>query len=167
MRIGCGFDVHAFERGRPLVIGGVKIPYEKGLQGHSDADVLLHAMTDALLGAAGKGDIGQRFPDSDPEYRNADSLKLLQAVWEKLSQDGWKLGNLDATIIAEKPKMAPYIKEMKDRIASVLEARPEQIGVKATTTEKLGFCGREEGIAAQAVALLYRSESVKIKQFND
>lgn len=154
LRVGQGYDVHQLVAGRPLIIGGVHIPYEKGLLGHSDADVLLHAVTDACLGAVGLGDIGSYFPDNDDAYKNADSSVLLKNVWEMIKDKGYQLVNIDATIIAQKPKMAPYIELMKTNIASVLEAEREQINVKATTTEKLGFTGREEGIASLAVVLL-------------
>ncbi|WNB91994.1 2-C-methyl-D-erythritol 2,4-cyclodiphosphate synthase [Bacillus sp. NEB1478] len=154
MRIGQGFDVHAFSEGRPLIIGGVTIPYEKGLLGHSDADVLLHAVTDALLGAAGEGDIGKHFPDTDPAYKGADSKRLLLDSWKLVENKGYRLGNVDCTIIAQKPKMLPYIEEMRAVIARIFDVSTEQINVKATTTEKLGFPGREEGIAAQAVVLI-------------
>jgi 2-C-methyl-D-erythritol 2,4-cyclodiphosphate synthase len=154
MRIGQGFDVHAFCEGRPLIIGGVTIPYEKGLLGHSDADVLLHAVTDALLGAAGEGDIGKHFPDTDPAYKGADSKRLLLDSWKLVEKKGYRLGNIDCTIIAQKPKMLPYIEEMRAVIAGIFEVDADQINVKATTTEKLGFPGREEGIAAQAVVLI-------------
>ncbi|MBO8172725.1 MAG: 2-C-methyl-D-erythritol 2,4-cyclodiphosphate synthase [Bacillaceae bacterium] len=154
MRIGQGFDVHQLADGRELIIGGVRIPFEKGLLGHSDADVLLHAISDAILGALAEGDIGKHFPDDDPAYKDADSVKLLSSVWEKARQKGYRLGNLDATIIAQKPKMAPYIEQMKQVIAETLECDPAQVNIKATTTEKLGFTGREEGIAAQAIVLL-------------
>ena len=154
-RIGQGFDVHKFAEGRPLIIGGIEIPYEKGLIGHSDADVLLHTITDACLGAAGEGDIGRHFPDTDPAYKDADSAKLLQYVWQHvIKKKGYELVNADCTIMAQKPKMSPYIEKMRERIAELLECSPEQINVKATTTEKLGFVGREEGIAAMAVVLL-------------
>jgi 2-C-methyl-D-erythritol 2,4-cyclodiphosphate synthase len=154
MRIGQGFDVHAFCEGRPLIIGGVTIPYEKGLLGHSDADVLLHAITDALLGAAGEGDIGKHFPDTDPAYKGADSKRLLLDSWKLVEKKGYRLGNIDCTIIAQKPKMLPYIEEMKSVISGIFEVDADQVNVKATTTEKLGFPGREEGIAAQAVVLI-------------
>lgn len=158
MRIGQGFDVHQLVEGRPCIIGGVTIPYEKGLLGHSDADVLLHAISDALLGAIGEGDIGKHFPDTDPEYKDADSLKLLVHIWKLVKEKGYELGNVDATIIAQKPKMAPYIPQMQEVIARALEAsEPSQVNVKATTTEQLGFTGRGEGIAAQAVCLLVKS----------
>jgi 2-C-methyl-D-erythritol 2,4-cyclodiphosphate synthase len=153
-RIGQGFDVHQLTENRPLIIGGVTIPYEKGLMGHSDADVLLHTVTDACLGAIGEGDIGKHFPDTDPAFKDADSSELLQKVWELVKSRGYELVNADCTIIAQKPKMAPHIEQMKNRIAQFLEATPDCINVKATTTEKLGFPGREEGIAAQAVVLL-------------
>ncbi|HJV16122.1 MAG TPA: 2-C-methyl-D-erythritol 2,4-cyclodiphosphate synthase [Bacillales bacterium] len=153
-RIGQGFDVHQLTEGRPLIIGGITIPYEKGLLGHSDADVLLHTIADACLGAIGEGDIGRHFPDTDPEFKNANSAKLLEHVWGLVKQKGYGLGNLDCTIIAQRPKMSPYIEQMKDKIAELLEAASGQINVKATTTEKLGFTGRGEGIASQAVVLL-------------
>ncbi|NNV06990.1 2-C-methyl-D-erythritol 2,4-cyclodiphosphate synthase [Geobacillus sp. C56-T2] len=156
-RIGQGFDVHQLVEGRPLIIGGVHIPYEKGLLGHSDADVLLHAVADACLGAIGAGDIGRHFPDTDPRYKDADSTELLAHVWALVRQEGYTLVNADCTIIAQKPKMAPYIEDMKTMIARLLEAERLQVNVKATTTEKLGFTGREEGIAAQAVVLLQKS----------
>ncbi|ABO65469.1 2-C-methyl-D-erythritol 2,4-cyclodiphosphate synthase [Geobacillus thermodenitrificans] len=158
-RIGQGFDVHQFVEGRPLIIGGVHIPYEKGLLGHSDADVLLHAVADACLGAIGAGDIGRHFPDTDPRYKDADSAELLAHVWSLVRQEGYVLVNADCTIIAQKPKMAPYIEEMKKVIARLLEAERSQVNVKATTTEKLGFTGREEGVAAQVVVLLQKSEA--------
>lgn len=153
-RIGQGFDVHQLTENRPLIIGGVTIPYEKGLMGHSDADVLLHTVTDACLGAIGEGDIGKHFPDTDPNFKDADSSVLLQKVWELVKSRGYELVNADCTIIAQKPKMAPHIEQMKNRISQLLETTPDCINVKATTTERLGFPGREEGIAAQAVVLL-------------
>jgi 2-C-methyl-D-erythritol 2,4-cyclodiphosphate synthase len=154
MRIGQGFDVHALVPGRKLVIGGVDIPYERGLQGHSDADVLLHAICDALLGAAGLGDIGQHFPDSDPTYAGIDSRNLLRSVAKRLRDMNLRVVNVDATIIAQAPRMAPHIPRMIGNIATDLGVAPAAINVKATTTEHLGFVGRVEGIAAQAVALL-------------
>jgi 2-C-methyl-D-erythritol 2,4-cyclodiphosphate synthase len=157
LRIGQGFDVHQFAEGRPLIIGGVEIPHEKGLLGHSDADVLLHAIADACLGAIAAGDIGKHFPDTDPAYKDADSAKLLQEVWKLVEEAGYQLGNLDCTIIAQKPKMAPFITKIRERIAELLNASVDQINVKATTTEKLGFTGREEGIAALAVVLLQKA----------
>ena len=153
-RIGQGFDVHQLTEGRPLIIGGITIPYEKGLLGHSDADVLLHTVSDACLGAIGEGDIGKHFPDTDPNFKDADSAKLMEHVWMLVKEKGYELVNADCTIIAQKPKMAPYIEQMRARIAELLEASPEQINVKATTTEKLGFTGRGEGIASQVVVLL-------------
>lgn len=154
MRIGQGFDVHAFEEGRPLIIGGITVPHERGLVGHSDADVLLHTITDAALGAIGEGDIGRHFPDTDAAFKDADSAKLLTHCWEIIKEKGYVLGNVDCTIIAQRPKMAPHIPAMRARIAELLEADESQVNVKATTTEKLGFPGREEGIAALATILL-------------
>ena len=159
-RIGQGFDVHQFAEGRPLILGGIEIPHSKGLLGHSDADVLLHTIADACLGAISAGDIGKHFPDDDPKYKGADSAVLLGHVWRLVKNNGYQLGNLDCTIIAQKPKMSPYIEEMKKRIADLLEASASQINVKATTTEKLGFTGREEGIAAQAVVLLKNTDGI-------
>ena len=154
MRIGQGFDVHAFAPGRKLVIGGVEIPYSRGLEGHSDADVLLHAICDALLGAAGLGDIGQHFPDTDPKYSEIDSRMLLRDVAKKLAAQKLKIVNIDATILAQEPRMAPHMARMIGNIAEDLGIKPAAINIKATTTETLGFIGRVEGIAAQAVALL-------------
>ncbi len=154
MRIGQGYDVHRLVEGRKLILGGVEIPFELGLLGHSDADVLTHAIMDALLGAAGMGDIGRHFPDTDPEYAGADSLKLLAAVVGKLSGAGWKIGNVDSTIVAQRPKLAPYLEQMQKNLASVMGIQPDQVNVKATTEEKLGFTGSGEGMAAQAIALL-------------
>ncbi|MGD6845619.1 2-C-methyl-D-erythritol 2,4-cyclodiphosphate synthase [Bacillus infantis] len=157
-RIGQGFDVHQLTEGRPLIIGGIEIPYEKGLLGHSDADVLLHTIADACLGAIGEGDIGRHFPDTDPEFKDADSAKLLEHVWKIVDEKGYKLVNADCTIIAQKPKMAPYIGQMRERIAKLLQADADRINVKATTTEKLGFPGRGEGIASQAAVLLQKKD---------
>jgi len=154
LRIGQGFDVHALVPGRKLILGGVEIPFERGLLGHSDADVLLHAITDALLGAAGLGDIGQHFPDSDPHYAGADSRVLLREVASKLKQAGYSVANVDATIIAQAPKLAPYTAQMTANIAIDLGIEISCVNIKAKTTEKLGFTGRGEGIAAQAVALI-------------
>jgi 2-C-methyl-D-erythritol 2,4-cyclodiphosphate synthase len=154
MRIGQGFDVHALVPGRKLIIGGVDIPHEKGLEGHSDADVLLHALCDALLGAVAMGDIGAHFPDSDERYRGADSRELLRAVSALVQDAGYRIVNLDATIIAQAPRMAPHIPAMVNNIAADLGLSRGQINIKATTTERLGFAGRAEGIAAQAIALL-------------
>jgi 2-C-methyl-D-erythritol 2,4-cyclodiphosphate synthase len=160
MRIGSGFDVHAFAAGRRLVIGGVDIPHERGLDGHSDADVLLHAVCDALLGAAGLGDIGRHFPDTDPRWKGADSRQLLRHVHSLLAGLGWRVGNVDATIIAQAPRMAPHVAAMAAHIAADLgidlDVDPGAVNVKATTTERLGFTGRGEGIAAQAVATILR-----------
>ncbi|MBB6636530.1 2-C-methyl-D-erythritol 2,4-cyclodiphosphate synthase [Cohnella thailandensis] len=156
IRVGQGFDVHQLTEGRDCIIGGVKIPYEKGLLGHSDADVLLHAISDAVLGALALGDIGKHFPDTDPAYKDADSVKLLERVWELATERGYKLGNADATIIAQAPKMAPHIPAMVEVIARSLGAETSQVNVKATTSEKLGFTGRGEGIAAQAIVCLVR-----------
>ncbi len=156
LRIGHGFDVHAFAEGRRLIIGGVDIPHERGLLGHSAADVLLHALCDALLGAAGLGDIGKHFPDNDPQYKGIDSRKLLRHVGDLLRARGWATGNVDATIIAQAPRMAPHIPTMREHIALDLGIELDQVNVKATTTEKLGFTGRGEGIAAEAVCLIER-----------
>lgn len=156
IRVGQGFDVHQLVEGRPCIIGGVAIPYDKGLLGHSDADVLLHAVTDAILGALGLGDIGRHFPDNDPAFKDADSLKLLEQVWVMAKERGYRLGNIDSTIIAQKPKMAPYIPQMAEVIAKALDAEVDQVNVKATTTEQLGFAGRGEGIAAQSVVCLVK-----------
>lgn len=156
-RIGQGFDVHQLTENRPCIIGGVDIPNDKGLLGHSDADVLLHTISDACLGAIGEGDIGKHFPDTDPNFKDADSQVLLKHVWQMVKVKGYTLGNIDCTIIAQAPKMAPYIEQMKGNIASILDAELSQINVKATTTESLGFPGRKEGIASQAVVLLIKS----------
>ena len=154
MRIGSGYDVHKLCDGRPMIIGGVNIPYEKGLLGHSDADVLTHAIMDALLGAAALGDIGKHFPDTDPEYKGADSIKLLEKVGELLLNEGFVIENIDSTIIAQAPKMRPYIDEMRAKIAAALELDVSRVNVKATTEEGLGFTGAKEGISAQAIALI-------------
>lgn len=154
MRIGMGYDVHRLSAGRKLIMGGVDIPYEKGLLGHSDADVLIHAIMDALLGAAALGDIGSHFPDTDPAYEGISSIRLLEHVGKLLSDHGYKIGNIDATIIAQKPKMRPHIDQMRDNISNALKIRPDQVGVKATTEEGLGFTGSGEGISAHAVCLL-------------
>jgi len=156
MRIGQGYDVHAFTEGRPLVLGGVTVPHDKGLAGHSDADVLLHACCDALLGAAALGDIGKHFPDTSADFKNIDSRILLRNTWELIASKGYALANLDSTIIAQKPKLAPYIETMRENIAADLGVDVEQINVKATTTEKLGFEGKEEGVAAQATVLIIK-----------
>lgn len=157
IRVGQGFDVHQLVEGRPCIIGGVRIPYEKGLLGHSDADVLLHTVSDAILGALGLGDIGNHFPDTDPAFKDADSMKLLEHVWQLAVERGYRLGNIDCTIIAQKPKMLPHIPAMVANIARALGAEESQVNVKATTTEQLGFAGRGEGIAAQAVVCLFHN----------
>ena len=154
VRIGHGYDVHCLVEGRKLILGGVDIPWEKGLLGHSDADVLLHAVSDAILGAIAEGDIGRHFPDTDPRYKGADSLKLLGHVMDLADAKGYRLGNLDATIVAQRPKLAPHIPRMRENIAAVLGAGADRVNVKATTTEQLGFAGRGEGMAAYAVVLL-------------
>lgn len=156
IRVGQGFDVHAFQEGRKCIIGGVDIPFERGLAGHSDADVLLHAVADAVLGALGLGDIGRHFPDTDDAYKDADSFALLERVWALAKERGYALGNCDCTVIAQRPKLSPYVDEMAANIARALEADPSRINVKATTSERLGFVGREEGIAAQAVVCLLK-----------
>lgn len=158
MRIGHGYDVHRLVEGRKLILGGVEVPHTLGLLGHSDADVLTHAVMDALLGAAALGDIGRHFPDTDPAYAGADSLKLLDHVVKLLEEKGYQVGNVDATILAQKPKLAPYIEKMRDNLAARMKVEPDQVNVKATTEEKLGFTGAEEGIAAHAVALLFLKE---------
>ncbi len=154
MRIGHGYDVHKLVEGRRLIIGGVDIPYEKGLLGHSDADVLLHAISDALLGALALGDIGGMFPDTDEKWRGADSLKLLEAVVKRINENGYYIENIDSTLIAQKPKMKPYIQQMRENIAGACGVDVDAVSVKATTEEKLGFTGREEGISAHAVVLV-------------
>lgn len=154
MRIGHGYDVHRLVECRDLIIGGVKIPYTLGLLGHSDADVLLHAVSDALLGAAGLGDIGKHFPDTDPQYKGADSLKLLQIVGQKIADAGYRISNIDVTMIAQKPKLRPYIADMERNIAAVLKIDISRVNVKATTEERLGFTGAEAGMACHAVCLL-------------
>ncbi|MCQ4312055.1 2-C-methyl-D-erythritol 2,4-cyclodiphosphate synthase [Stutzerimonas sp. VN223-3] len=154
MRIGHGFDVHRFAEGDFVTLGGVRIPHRFGLLAHSDGDVLLHALSDALLGAAALGDIGKHFPDTDPQFKGADSRVLLRHVLKQVQAKGWKVGNVDATIVAQAPKMAPHIESMRSVIAQDLQIDLDQVNVKATTTEKLGFTGREEGIAVHAVALL-------------
>ena len=157
-RIGHGYDVHRLVEGRRLILGGVEVPFDKGLLGHSDADVLTHAVMDALLGAAALGDIGKHFPDTDPAYAGADSLRLLDHVVELLEERGWQVGNVDATILAQKPKLAPYIGQMRDNLAAHLRVDPDRVNVKATTEEGLGFTGAGEGMAAHAVCLLERME---------
>lgn len=159
IRVGQGFDVHRWTTGRPLVLGGITIPHDQGLLGHSDADVLLHAIMDALLGAAGLGDIGHHFPDTDQRYRDIDSRILLKNVMDSLVEQNWKVINLDATVICQKPKLAPHMPAMKQEIARLLRVETDQINLKATTTEKLGFTGRGEGAAAQAVTLIGKDNS--------
>ena len=158
IRVGTGYDVHQLAEGRRLILGGVEIPFERGLLGHSDADVLLHAVMDALLGAAGLGDIGVHFPDTDDRFKGISSLKLLAHVRELLKQEGWQVGNIDATVIAQRPKIRPYIAQMEKNIAGTLGISSERVNVKATTEEHLGFTGREEGMSAQAVCCLYREK---------
>lgn len=155
VRMGIGYDVHRLVEGRKLILGGVEIPHTLGLLGHSDADVLIHAIMDAILGALALGDIGQLFPDTDPAYEGCDSMKLLAEVARRMDGAGYRVGNIDAIIIAQKPKCAPYIQAMREKTARVLGVEPDRVGIKATTEEKLGFTGREEGIASQAVACLY------------
>jgi len=157
IRVGQGYDMHALVSGRKLVIGGVEIPFERGLLGHSDADVLLHAITDAILGAAGLGDIGAMFPDSDEQHRDADSRDLLRRVAQRVREAGWRVGNIDATVIAERPKIAPYVAAMRTAIAGCVGIDADAVSVKGKSTEKLDAAGRGEGIAAQAVVLLVRS----------
>lgn len=153
-RAGIGFDVHPFATGRKLILGGVEIPYEKGLAGHSDADVLLHAIADALLGALALGDIGQHFPDTDPQFKDISSAILLNEAYDLVRQEGYVLNNLDVVLLLEKPKIAPYLQQIQKTIADIFWCNPNQISIKATTTEKLGFVGRGEGVAAMAVVML-------------
>lgn len=158
MRIGLGYDVHRFEEGRPLVLGGVLVPHDTGLAGHSDADVVLHAIADALLGAAALGDIGRHFPDDDMRWKDADSAMLLEEVAQKVDRAGFSIGNVDTTVILQQPRLRPHIQAMREKIASSLQVDVGQVSVKATTTERLGFVGKEEGIAAEAVCLLEEGE---------
>lgn len=160
MRIGTGYDVHAFEQGRKLIIGGVEIPHERGLAGHSDADVLLHAITDAMLGALALGDIGKLYPDSSADFKDIDSRILLRDAFALIKSKGYAIGNLDAVIVAQRPKMAPYIEAMRENVAGDLETEIGRISIKATTTERLGFEGREEGISSQAVILLVKASEL-------
>ena len=155
-RIGTGFDVHALVPGRRLVLGGVHVPHDKGLDGHSDADVLVHAIGDAILGALALGDLGRHFPDTDPRWKDADSRALLRHIVALMEERGYAVGNVDATIIAQAPKLAPHVTQMRDNLCGDLDCTPDDVSVKATTTEKLGFAGRGEGIAVQAVVLLER-----------
>lgn len=156
IRIGNGYDIHQLVIGRPLILGGIKIPHELGLFGHSDADVLTHAIADALLGALSLGDIGHYFPPTDPQWAGANSLELLAQVNQLIRDQGWQVGNIDSVVVAERPKLKPYIQAMRDRLSTVLDLDPNQIGIKATTNEKLGPVGREEGIAAYVVVLLHQ-----------
>jgi 2-C-methyl-D-erythritol 2,4-cyclodiphosphate synthase len=153
-RVGMGYDAHRLVSNRALILGGIEIPHSRGLDGHSDADVLAHALGDALLGAAGLGDLGRHFPDSDPRYKGISSLNLLQTIGSKVRAEGWEIGYLDSTIVAQQPRLADFIPSMRRTLAASLEISPDQIHIKATTTEGLGFCGRQEGIAAYAVALI-------------
>ncbi|MBR6768916.1 MAG: 2-C-methyl-D-erythritol 2,4-cyclodiphosphate synthase [Clostridia bacterium] len=157
MRIGHGYDVHRLTENRKLILGGVEIPYEKGLDGHSDADVLLHAIMDALLGAAALGDIGKLYPDNDKTYLGIDSMLLLKDTYQRISEKGYTVGNIDATVIAQRPKLSPYIPEMRERIARTLSLSVDDVNIKATTEEKLGFTGSGEGIAAHAVCLIQKA----------
>ncbi len=159
MRVGIGFDVHRLQENRKLVLGGVEIPFDKGLLGHSDADVLIHAIIDALLGALALGDIGKHFPDSDVRYLDISSIDLLDRVFERIQDMDWAIGNIDSVVMAERPKIGQYIPEMSENISKCLQVKPSQVSIKATTTEQLGFVGREEGIAAQAIVLLIRNQS--------
>jgi 2-C-methyl-D-erythritol 2,4-cyclodiphosphate synthase len=154
MRVGLGYDVHRLVEGRKLILGGVEIPHEKGLLGHSDADVITHAITDSILGALALGDIGKHFPDTDEKYKGADSVKLLSHVYELVKSKGYKIGNVDSTIIAQRPKLAPYIDQMREVIAKTLETEIDNINIKATTEENLGFTGSEDGISSQSICLL-------------
>ena len=154
IRVGYGYDVHRLVEGRKLILGGVDIPFEKGLLGHSDADVLLHAVIDALFGAAALGDIGSHFPDTDPQYKGADSLKLLEACGQELAEHGWRIGNIDATIVAQRPKLLPFVPQMRENIARVLHISVDQVSLKGKTEEGLGFTGTGEGMAVHAVCLI-------------
>ncbi|MGI1658348.1 MAG: 2-C-methyl-D-erythritol 2,4-cyclodiphosphate synthase [Desulfitobacterium sp.] len=157
LRVGIGYDVHALVEGRPLILGGIEIPHEKGLLGHSDADVLTHAIMDALLGALALGDLGKHFPDTDEQYRGISSMKLLELVMGLLLERGYKIGNIDCIIAAQRPKLAPHIAQMRENLARALRTEVENVSVKATTTERLGFEGREEGISSQAIVLLVKN----------
>jgi len=156
LRIGQGIDIHPFKEGRRCVLGGIDIPSSRGLDGHSDADALVHALIDAILGATGERDIGTLFPDTDQSFKDADSCELLRLVWERVSKANWRLVNADMTVLAEVPKLKPYVEEMRDKLSAILKCDRERIAIKATTTEKLGFIGREEGLLASAVVLLSR-----------
>jgi 2-C-methyl-D-erythritol 2,4-cyclodiphosphate synthase len=163
LRVGIGYDVHRLVGGRPLILGGVSIEYELGLDGHSDADVLLHAVMDSLLGAAGLDDIGHQFPPDNDRFLNASSLRLLETVRSLIEESGWRIANIDSTVVAERPKLAPHLERMKTAIAEVLRITERQVGIKATTNEGLGYAGRREGIAAMAVALLVRREEQELE----
>ena len=158
-RVGFGYDVHRLVEGRSLILGGVNIPHHLGLSGHSDADVLIHAMIDAILGALAKGDIGQHFPDNDPAYKDIDSMVMLKRVMEWVNADGYKINQLDTTIVAEKPRLSPFVEAMKQRLSETLAIQTDQINIKATTTEGMGFCGRQEGVAAYAIVSLVAESS--------
>lgn len=157
-RIGFGYDVHAFAENRKLFIGGVEIPFEKGLKGHSDADVLLHAISDAILGALALGDIGQHFPDTDPQYENIDSKILIKKIYDLITEKGWTISNIDSTVVMERPKLKKYVPEIQNQISSILNINLDQISIKATTSEKLGFVGLEEGVKAYSVVLLKKDD---------
>ncbi len=157
-RVGLGYDVHSLVPERPLILGGVRIPFHQGLAGHSDADVLSHAVGDALLGAAGLGDLGRHFPDTDPQYKGIESVRLLERIGSLLRREGLVVGNIDVSVVAQEPRLAPYIQEMQAALSKVLNISVDQINIKATTTERLGFAGRQEGMAAYAVALLIKTE---------
>ena len=163
-RIGFGYDVHRLVEGRPLILGGVEIPYAFGLEGHSDADVLTHAVIDAIIGALGAGDIGRHFPDTDPKYKGVSSLSMLKTVMDLIKGDGYRLNNLDTTITAQAPKLAPFIETMRQKLAETLEASIGQINVKATTSEGLGFCGRREGMEAFAVVSLVKAKTERVNK---
>jgi len=158
-RVGFGYDVHRLVEGRSLILGGVNIPHHLGLSGHSDADVLIHAMIDAILGALAKGDIGQHFPDNDPAYKDMDSMVMLKRVMEWVNADGYKINQLDTTVVAEKPRLSPFVEAMKQRLSETLAIQTDQINIKATTTEGMGFCGRQEGVAAYAIVSLVAESS--------
>ena len=160
IRIGFGYDAHRLVKDRPLIIGGIRIPHDLGLAGHSDADVLIHAIIDGILGALAMGDIGKHFPDNDPAYKDINSVIMLENVMEWIKQDGYRINNVDNTIVAERPELAPHILKMKERLSGVLEIRTDHINIKATTTEGMGFCGRQEGIAAFSIVSLIKSDSV-------
>lgn len=157
IRVGYGYDVHQFSAGRKLILGGIEIPHDRGLQGHSDADILLHAITDAILGALALGDIGTHFPDTDSTWKDADSAQLLQASYAMVTQKGFQLSNIDSTVVAEEPRLKPFIAQIQDRISKILSISPDRVSIKATTSEKMGFVGRGEGVAAMCTILLVKS----------